>query len=54
MDWIIYSRTYLVTTGENEPGIFVDSVYMVMFSVDPYRVLIEGDIMRTNVFLLGL
>ena len=40
MDCIVVSRMYLVTKGEGEAGIVVDSVEIVIFSMDPDWVLV--------------
>ena len=51
MDWIIESRTPLVTTCEGEVGMVVSSVDIVMFSFDPDCIFVEGEITRNKVSL---
>ena len=43
MAWIMVSSTCLVAKVEVEEVMAVASVYMVMFSLDTYRVLVEGE-----------
>ena len=45
------SIIYLVTKGEVEYGMVVDSVEIVMLSLDPDCVFAEGDIMSNKVFV---
>ena len=49
MACIEVSRTALVTTGKGKVGMVVASVDIVMFSLDPDHVFLEGDIMRNRV-----
>ena len=51
MAWIVVSRTGLVTKGEGEVGMMVASVEIVMFSLDPNSMFVEGYIMGNRVFV---
>ena len=53
MAWIVVSRTALVTKGEGELFMVVASVEIVIFSLEPDSVFVEGGIRRNRV-LLGL
>ena len=46
MAWIEVSRIDLVATGELKVAMLVDPVNIVMVSLDPTRVFVEGDITR--------
>ena len=48
MDWILVSREDLSATGEGEVVMVVDSVDIVMFSVETYCVIVEGYMIRNN------
>ena len=46
MAWIVVPKTYLVTRGKCDVVMAMDSVEMLMFSLDMYCVLVEGEITR--------
>ena len=46
MSWIVVLSAALFTKGEGEAGRVVDSAEIVILSVDPDCVLLEGYIMR--------
>ena len=46
--FIVVTRQVWVRQGEGELGLVVTSVDMVMFSMDPERVLVDGDIVRNK------
>ena len=51
MAWLVVSGLYLVAKIEVMELMVLCSVDIVVFSVDLYRVLIEGYTMRNEVFL---
>ena len=48
--WSLVSKGYFYINGEGEVGIFVDSVEIVMFSVDPDCMFVVEDITRNISF----
>ena len=53
MAWIEVSRIDLVATGELKVAMLADPVNIVMVSLDPTRVFVEGDI-TSDIFFVGL